>query len=129
MLPQHICGDIGELFSQKHSDQKVKNQEMFMKILQNLRYLARQGLALRGSHGDDTESNFCQLFQLEVEDKQALESWINKKSDNYMSPSIQNECLKLMGLNILRMVGKNVCDDAVSFSIMVNECTDIANKE
>ena len=46
-----------------------------------------------------------------------------------MSPSIQNECLKLMGLNILRMVGKNVQGDAVCFSIMADECTDIANKE
>ena len=54
-----------------------------MKILLNLRFLARQGLALRGSYGDDTESNFCQLFCLQVEDKQALEAWINKKTDNY----------------------------------------------
>ena len=59
MLPQQIRGDIGELLSQKHLDQKVKNREMFMKILQNLRYPAQQGLALRGSHGD-----FCQLFCL-----------------------------------------------------------------
>ena len=27
------------------------------------------------------------------------------------------------------MVVKNVCDDAVCFSIMADECTDIANKE
>ena len=46
-----------------------------------------------------------------------------------MSPVIQNECLKFMGLNILRTVGKNICDDAVCFSIMADECTDIANKE
>ena len=44
--------------------------------------------------------------------------------DNYKSPSIWNECLKLMGLNILRMVGKNIWDDAVCFSIMADECTD-----
>ena len=50
---------VGELLSQKHSDQKAKNREMFMKVL---RFLAQQGLAMRGSHGDDTESNFCQLF-------------------------------------------------------------------
>ena len=35
---------------------------MFKKILQNLRFLARQGLALRGSHDDDTESNFANFF-------------------------------------------------------------------
>ena len=102
---------------------------MFMKILQNPRYLTRQGLGVRGSHGIDTESNFCQLFHLQIEDKQVLEAWMNKKADNYMSPVIQNECLKLMGLNILRTVGKNICDDAVCFSIMADECTDIANKE
>ena len=33
MLPQQICVDISELLSQKHLDQKVKNREMFMKIL------------------------------------------------------------------------------------------------
>ena len=70
------------------------------------------------------ESNFCQLFCLQVEDKQALEAWMNKNTDNYMSLSIQNEYLKLMGLNILRMVGKNVRDDAVCISIMADECTD-----
>ena len=59
MLPQQIHSDIGELLSQKRSDQKVRNREMFMKILRNLCYLAQQGLALRGSHGDDTENNFC----------------------------------------------------------------------
>ena len=68
ILPQQICGDIGELLSQKHSDQKVKNQQMFMKILQSLRYLARQGLVLKGCHVDDTERNFCQFFQLQVKD-------------------------------------------------------------
>ena len=34
-----------------------------------------------------------------------------------------------MGSNILRMVVKNVRDDAVCFSIMADECTDRANKE
>ena len=102
---------------------------MFIKILRNLRFLARQDLALSGNHGDDTESNFCQLFCLQVKDQQALEAWMNKKTDNCMSSSIQNVCLKLMGLNILRMVDKNVRDDAVCFSIMADKCTDVASKE
>jgi len=59
MLPQQIHDDIGELLSQKHSDQKVKNREMLMKILQTLRFLAWQGLALRGSHSNEKERNFC----------------------------------------------------------------------
>ena len=39
-------GDIGELLSKKHSDQKAENREVFLRILQNLRFLTRQGLAL-----------------------------------------------------------------------------------
>ena len=129
LLPQQIRGDVGELLSQKHSDQKVKNREMFLRILKNLRYLSRQGLALRGSHGNDTESNFWQLFRLQVEDVQELETWMNRRTDNYMSPQIQNECLKLMALNILRMIGKCIHESGVYFSIMADECTDISNKE
>ena len=82
-----------------------------------------------GSHGYDTEINFFQHFRLQVEDKQVLEAWINMTTDNYMSPSIQNECLKVMGSNILTMVGKNVRGNAVCFSIIADGCTDIANKE
>ena len=52
LLPQQV-GDIGELLSHKHSDQKAENRDMFYRILQNLRFLARQGLALRGSQGSD----------------------------------------------------------------------------
>ena len=73
---------------------------------------------------------FANFFAcLQVEDTQVLEACMNKKLDNYMSPVIQNECLKLMALNILRMVGKNICDSSVCFSITADECTDIANKE
>ena len=46
-----------------------------------------------------------------------------------MSPVIQNKCLKLMALNVLRMVGKNISDSSVCFSIMADKCTDKANKE
>ena len=51
--------------------------------------------------------------------KLKIKAWMNKKADNYMSPVIQNEYLKLMGLNILRTVGKNIRDDAVRFSMNV----------
>ena len=42
LLPQQVH-DIGELLSQKHSDQKVQNRGVFIRILQNLRFLAWQG--------------------------------------------------------------------------------------
>jgi len=33
--------DIGELLSQKHSDQEVENREVFIRIVQNLRFLCK----------------------------------------------------------------------------------------
>ena len=33
-----------------------------------------------------------------------------------------------MALNILTMVDKNLLDDAVCFSVMADECTDITNE-
>ena len=53
---------LGEMLSKKHSDQKAANKELFLRILQNLRFLTRQGLALRGTHGEEVHSNFMQLF-------------------------------------------------------------------
>ena len=41
--------DVGEKLSTEHKQQKAENRAMFRKILQNLRFLARQGLSLRGT--------------------------------------------------------------------------------
>ena len=100
---------------------------MFRKILQNLRFLARQGLSLRG-HGDGSDSNFIQLLRLRAFDSPAVLSWMEKKTDKYMSSDIQNECLQIMALSILRQISANIIRNGF-FTIMADECTDIANKE
>ena len=40
------CADIGEKLSAYHSEEKSKNRQIFLTILRNIRFLARQGLAL-----------------------------------------------------------------------------------
>ena len=45
--------DIGEKLVTEHEQQKPESRAMFRRILQNLRFLARQGLAL----GDGNDSN------------------------------------------------------------------------
>ena len=54
--------DIGEACSEAHAYQKSENRSMLLKILKNIRFLGRRGLALRGH--DDTENNFVQLLKL-----------------------------------------------------------------
>lgn len=68
-------------------------------IIESIRFLARQGLALRGQK-DDTNSNFSQLLLLRGIDCPALLTWLNKKSNKYTSGEIQNEFLEIMALHI-----------------------------
>ena len=120
---------VAELQDAEHAAQKALNRRVFMRILNNLRFLVRQGLALRGD-GDEFNSNFIQLLRLnglncgDVD----VESWLAKKTNKYTSPDVQNECLELISLHILREVSKNIAA-ASCYSVMADECTDCSNKE
>lgn len=63
--------DVGERLSSQHSDEKIERRKYFMKILQNVRFLARQGLPLRGDMTED-DSNFNQLLRLRSIDDSGL---------------------------------------------------------
>ena len=98
--PQH---NVDEMLSQVHSNQKKLNGRMLMTIMQNVRFLSRQGPAL-GGHGDD-ESNFTQLLKLRSVDQTDIYDWLAKKDgDKYISPEVQNEILTLMSQVILRVI-------------------------
>ena len=79
LIPDQVCGCIGELLSQQHHDEKAKNRRMLMIILQNIRFLACQGLSLRDSSDMEKYSNFMQLLILRGEDCVAVKAWVNKK--------------------------------------------------
>ena len=102
LLPQQFK-NVSELFSAQHQQQKAENRAMFLRILANIRFLARQGLPLQG-HGDDSDSNFIQLLRLRASDCPDILPWLDKKTNNYVSPVIQNQCLKIMCLQLLRQV-------------------------
>ena len=53
-------GDVGELLSSAHAREKAANRHCLLKVISTLRFLARQGCAIRG-HGDETDGNFHQL--------------------------------------------------------------------
>lgn len=87
LQPKHIRGDIGELLSQQHQEEKATNRRMFLKVLQIIKFLARQGLPLRSSD-KDTDSNFIQLLYLRGVDCPEVKSWMNKKTNKYTSHDI-----------------------------------------
>ena len=54
-------GDVGEMLCTEHKKEKEANRAMLRKIIESIRYLARQGLALRG-HKDEADSNFRSFY-------------------------------------------------------------------
>lgn len=119
--------DVAEALSVQHQREKLERRQCFLKVLSNARFLARQGLPLRG-HGDECDSNFLQLLKLRGEDDPRVALWLRKKTDKYTSADIQNEILKTMALHVLRHVADSV-RSAPFFATMVDETTDASNKE
>ena len=65
VLPKQIK-DIGEHPDIGHASRKPGSRKVFLTILENIRFLARQGFPLQGD-GNEYNSNFKQLFLLQSE--------------------------------------------------------------
>ena len=54
-------GDVGELINEKYAEEKAVSRQSLLKILSNIRLLARQALPTRGDGKGDLNSNINQL--------------------------------------------------------------------
>ena len=89
-------------------NQIAKNQQIFLTILQNTQFLARQGLAFRGN---EDQGNEDQLIKLEPEEVILVpKAGLKKKRGKYL----HNETLKLMAFTILRDIAKNINNNVFS---------------
>ena len=119
--------DVGELLSTSHASEKAMNRQCLMKIAQNIRFLARQGLSLRGDGAEDN-SNFNQLLHLRVLDDPDLLTWVQRKAEKYTSPENQNELLKIMAQSVTRDIASTVGSSGF-YTLMADEVTDASNIE
>ena len=119
--------DVSEMLSSKVATDKQNNRNYFLRILSSIKYLARQGLPLRGD-GDDSTSNFYQLMKLRGEDIPEIFPFLEKKQLKYTSHDIQNEILSIMAQTILHGIVKQI-QSSIYFSLMVDETTDVSNRE
>ena len=115
---------IHALLSQQAMNDQKLHREMLIKQLSSLQYLLRQGVPIRGH--DEMDGNLTQLLQLRSNDCPEISNWISERK--YFSPDILNEQIALMGLRVLRDV-LNEIRSANWFSLIVDEATDISNKE
>ena len=59
------CMDVGSKLSKEYEEKRAQNCKGLLAIISTIRFLARQGLAIRGVHIDghgETDSNFMQLY-------------------------------------------------------------------
>ena len=109
-------------------EQKKKHQHLLLKLLSCIRFLARQGLPLRGhfESADSLQGNLYQLLLLRADDCPPLKDWIKKKE--YVSPEIVNEIIVLMGQTILRQIVAQI-QQAQWYSLIADEATDVSHLE
>lgn len=95
-------------------------------IISSVRFLARQGLALRGD--GSASANLIQLLQLRAEDKPEMVQWLDRSIRKHTAPDNQNEMLEIMAHCVLRKILEDI-HHSPFLEVMVDETTDKSNKE
>ena len=102
---------------------KVRRDNLLI-LLSSLKYLLRQGLAIRGH--EEINGNLMQLLLLQAKGNCALQSFISDK--HYLSNDIINEMIKLMSRTVLQQLLVEI-RKAGWFSLIADETTDVSHKE
>ena len=123
-LAQRRLAPIEAQLSQQKAAEQQKCRIALMKLLSSVRYLLRQGLALRGhsSHA----GNYAELVKLRCDDSNELRAFVNKIT-NYMSPEPQNEMIRLLSHGVLDKITQTI-KATQYFAIVVDgtqDCTGI----
>ena len=126
------CGDIMEMTVSELQKQRTVERKYVIKIMECIRYLSRQGIALRGDNGND---NLRQLLKLVCKgdpelmkrldnEGVSIHSWQKK----YLHNDFQNELIELMARQVL-LNKMDMIKTSAYYGIMADEYTDISNKE
>ena len=116
-LPQYFSSQLAQL-------QETRRNALICQ-LSGLRFLLRQGLAIRGH--SEMEGNLRQLLRM-YSSFCDMKAWL--KENRYMSHDIINEQITIMGNTLLRTL---LCcikkSDPAWYAIIADEASDVANKE
>ena len=118
---------IDELMSDAIAADKKEENTRCLKILQNVAFFGRQGPALHGD-GDDKSGNFYKLMLLRALNDPNLLKCINRNYDRHMSSTSQNEILKLLTLQPLRKIARDIAITGC-YGILADEATNVSNTQ
>jgi len=124
---QHsMRGDsVDKRLIRSRNEQQSTSRRMLVKLITSLRFLARQGLAVRGR--EELNGNFMQLLKLRAEDSAELSQWMSR-TQTFCSHDIQNELLQLMAHAVLREITTRIKTSG-SFSVIVDGTQDCKHQE
>ncbi|XP_068225569.1 zinc finger MYM-type protein 1-like [Palaemon carinicauda] len=122
---KHQEGISSQLSSQLLHDQH-QSRAALIKIITTLKYLAEQGLAIRGH--ETSEDNFEKLLQLRAEDDKKLKVWLSNKV-SYTSVPIQNDILKTIANAVVREICNDVNQMSTQFGLITDGTQDIQGNE
>ena len=125
-LQQSKASCVAAQISRQKAQQQADARSALLKLLTSIRYLARQGLAIRG-HETDT-GNLYQLVKLRCEDVSELQVWL-QRTTNFMSSDIQNDMLTLLGNAVVTKLADTIRRESQQFAIIVDGTQDCAGVE
>lgn len=115
-----------QLVRQLAREQQVASKTLSV-IISTLKFLARQGLAVRGH--TETSGNFSQLLMARGCDVPELAAFMQRRN-SFLSHDIQNEILETMAHDVLRSIIRDIMQSKSQyFSVIVDETTDASTKE
>ena len=116
---------VDEQLLKNRACEQTEARKCLTMIFTSVKYLARQGMALRGH--TELEGNFCQLLNLRSDDYPLLQTWLKRKTD-MTSYRIQNEILELYSHDIVRTIAASVLTSGC-YGLIVDGTQDISKKE
>lgn len=117
---------LSKIISRQSEQSRIDARHCLLKIYESVKYLAVQGIPLRGH--TESESNFIQLLKLRCLDDDKLRSWMERSKYKWISHDIINEILSILARSILDKVVSKI-SERLFFAFMADETTDISKKE
>ncbi|XP_048077911.1 zinc finger MYM-type protein 1 isoform X10 [Ursus arctos] len=115
-----------------HSKQIEGNKKYLKLIIENILFLGKQCLPLRGndqSISSVNKGNFLELLEIRAKDKgEEVFRLTNSQVDFYNSTQIQNDIIEIIKTEMLQDI-VNEINVSSAFSIICDETTDSATKE
>lgn len=118
---------IAAQMSSQVAQLQMKRRQGLLIQLRAIRFLTRQGIALRGH--SESDGNLHQLLCAWSVDNEVIQSFL--RENRYTSHQAVNELIEILGLTLLRKLLMSIKEGVgpAWFSIIVDEATDVANNE